>query len=84
MDALLILNRRGAKDVSILVKITEKKLKERLIFLLEDNRGKEAFDFLVLNAEVQDYFPFGKPIPKRPMLITLDEELLKSQRPAKK
>ena len=78
MDVLLILNNKVATDVRVMVKLTERKLKERVISLLEKNQGEEAFDTIMKNAEPHAYFPPGVSVPRRSMLVTLEEQLLKS------
>lgn len=81
MDILLILNNQVAKDVRVMVKLTEKNLKERVISLLEKDQGEEAFDALMENAEPYAYFPPGVEIPRTSMLLTLDEKIIKSRVP---
>ncbi|MCK5581455.1 MAG: hypothetical protein KAJ18_09310 [Candidatus Omnitrophica bacterium] len=81
MDILLILNNSAAKNVRIMVKLTEKNLKERIISLLEKDCGEEAFDVIVKNAEPYAYVPPDVKVPRKSVLITLDEQLIKSKSP---
>ena len=81
MDALLVLNNDNVKNCRVMVRITRKKLKKRIITLLEKTKGDEAFDILIREAEVKAYLPMETPPPRTPLLITLDEELLKSKPP---
>lgn len=83
MNALLVCNNTNVQNMRVLVEITDRKSKEKVIRLLEENKGAEAFDFFFSNAEVKAYLPGETPHPRIPMLITLDEELLKSKPPAK-
>ena len=82
MDALLVLNNKNVRNLRVMVHVDEKKLKEEVISLLEKDRGAEAFDILVKRAEVRAYLPGETPPPRTPLLITLDEQLLKSKCPA--
>ena len=43
MNALLVLDNDNVTNLRVLVTVTEKQLKDRVISLLEENRGKEAF-----------------------------------------
>ncbi len=81
MDALLVLNNDNIKNCRVLVQITQKQLRRRIIALLDENKGDEAFDVLVKEAEVMAYLPAETPPPRMPLLITLDEQLLKSKSP---
>ncbi len=75
MNVLLVLDRVKMNDARILVSLTEKKLKEQVIKLMETNRGKEAFEILKSRAEVKAYLPRGsKPSVKLDM--TLFEDML--------
>lgn len=79
MDVLLILNKATAKNVRVMVTLSNKKLKEQIISLLEKGQGGEAFDILFKNAKPNAYYPPEAEIPRRSMLITLDEALIKSK-----
>lgn len=83
MDALLVLNNKNVRNLRVMVHVAERKVKEKVISLLEEDKGDEAFDILVKRAEVRTYLPGETPPPRIPLLITLDEELLKSKPPAK-
>ncbi|MBF0504405.1 MAG: hypothetical protein HQL14_04800 [Candidatus Omnitrophica bacterium] len=75
MQILLVVNRKGSKYMRIIVKAHTKLLKERVISLLEKDRGREAFDLLVKKAEVEAYLPPGKELPIRPMVTLVEDEL---------
>lgn len=77
MDALLVLNNHNVKNLRVIVEVSEKKLKEKVIALLEADKGDEAFDVLYKEAEVKAYLPGETPPPRTPLLITFDEELLR-------
>ena len=75
MNALLILDNDNVTNLRVLVTVSEKKLKERVISLLEQNRGKEAFNLLKSRAEVKAYLPRGTKLPAQPQ-VTLIEDML--------
>jgi len=75
MNALLILNNDNVTNLRVLVTVKEKRLKERVISLLEENRRKEAFDLLKAKAEVIAYLPRGTKLPVQPQ-VTLIEDML--------
>lgn len=79
MNALLVMDNdnapRGGANLRVLVTVTEKQLKDRVIFLLEENRGKEAFNLLKSRAEVKAYLPRGSKLPATPD-VTLIEDML--------
>lgn len=75
MNALLILENDNVTNLRILVTVTEKQLKQRVISLLEENRGKEAFDLLKTKAEVKAYLPRGSKLTTQPQ-VTLVEDML--------
>lgn len=77
MEALLLLNNDDVQNLRVIVQVTEKKLKQKVISLLEQGKGSEAFDALFREAQVRLYIPADRPLPRLPFLITLDEELLK-------
>lgn len=77
MDALLVLNNENIKNCRVLVHIYSKQLKERVITLLEQDKGCEAFDALVKYAQVKAYLPGDTQPPRVPLLLTLDEQLIK-------
>ena len=75
MYALLILENENVTHLRILVTVTEKQLKSQIITLLEENRGKEAFNLLKTKAEVKAYLPRGSKLPVHPQ-VTLIEDML--------
>lgn len=75
MNVLLVLNIDKVTTLRVLVTVTEKKLKEKVISLLQKNRGKEAFDLLKSKAEVRAYLPKGSKLAVNPQ-VTLIEDLL--------
>ena len=75
MNALLVLDNDNVTNLRVLVTVTEKQLKDRVIFLLEENRGKEAFSLLKSRAEVKAYLPRGSKLPVTPD-VTLIEDML--------
>jgi hypothetical protein len=75
MNVLLILDNDNVANLRILVTVSEKQLKARVISLLEENRGKEAFNLLKLTAEVRAYLPRGSKLPVTPE-VTLIEDML--------
>ena len=75
MNALLVLENNNVTNLRVLVTVTEKKLKEQVISLLEENRGKEAFDLLKSKAEVKAYLPGGSKLPVTPEVILIEDML---------
>lgn len=75
MNALLILDNENVSNLRVLVTVKEKQLKDRVITLLEENRGKEAFNLLRSKAEVAAYLPRGSKLPTQPQ-VTLIEDML--------
>lgn len=75
MNALLILDNENVTNLRVLVTVKEKQLKDRVITLLEENRGKEAFNLLRSKAEVTAYLPRGSKLPTQPQ-VTLIEDML--------
>lgn len=76
MDVLLVLNNENARNLRVIVRLMGKELKEKVISLLEEDRGREAFDILKTKAEVQAYVPSGTQPPGRSVLLTLNEDML--------
>ena len=58
-----------------MVRVHEQRLKERVIALLEKNRGKDALYLLKAKAQVDDYLPLGRKPLVMPQ-VTLIEDLL--------
>ena len=75
MNVLLVLDDGHNQGVRIIVSISEKKLKNQIIALLEDNKGKEVFELLKSKAQVMEYVPRGKK-PKIKTEMTLFEDML--------
>jgi hypothetical protein len=74
MRALLILSERNG-NAKIIVNIKEKMVINRVVSLLEDNRGREAFDLLKKRAEVESFLPPGTKLITNAQ-ITLVEDLI--------
>lgn len=75
MNALLILENDNVTNLRVLVTVKEKRLRNQVISLLEENRGREAFDLLKTRAEVRAYLPRGSKLQVSPE-VTLVEDLL--------
>lgn len=75
MNALPVLDNDNVTNLRVLVTVTEKQLKDRVISLLEENRGKEAFSLLKSKAEVKAYLPRGSKLSVTPD-VTLIEDML--------
>lgn len=75
MNVVLVLNRQGAKDFRIMVRLHTSKLKKRVTRLLEEDKGKEAFDLMLKEAEVIDYLPSGKKPAVKPAMIMIEDLL---------
>ena len=75
MYVLLILKNNGNGELRVMVHVHDQRLKERIIGLLEKNRGREALHLLKTKAEVEDYLPSGRKPLVMPQ-VTLIEDLL--------
>ena len=75
MKVLLILNKENAQGLRIMVKVTKRSLKNRVVSLLENDRDKEAFELLIHEAEVDQFLPPNQKSRIRPDM-TLIEDLL--------
>ena len=75
MNVVLILNRKAAKDVRVVVHLQTKTLKEKVIALLEEDRAREAFELMLLKAKVVDYLPSGKKPSVKPEMILMEDLL---------
>ena len=64
MRVLMILN-QNTKEIRVLVRLKERRMKDRIVALLEDDRRREAFELLWAKAEVEAYFPLGARPSKR-------------------
>ncbi len=76
MDALLVLNNKNFQNCRVMVRVNQKKMIDLVVSLLEEDKGRQAFDILMKQAEVIQYIPYNKQTPKKPMMLTLYEELL--------
>ena len=76
MNALLILDDDNVTNLRILVTVRDKQLKDRVISLLEENRGKEAFDLLKTKAEVKAHLPKGSKLLTQPQVILIEDLLV--------
>jgi hypothetical protein len=75
MNVLLVLDNDDVRDVRVMVTLTKKEFKDEVMSLLEEGRGREAFDILKSRAEVQAYFPRGEKLQVMPE-VTLFEDML--------
>ncbi len=75
MKAILVINDNNVQNLRIMVDLAEEDLKEQVISLLEQDRGREAFDILKSRAEVVAYLPAGRKPPARAE-VTLFEDML--------
>jgi len=75
MKAILVLDNEKVTNLRVMVDLTERTLKERVISLLENDQAKEAFDLLKKNAEVVAYLPRGQK-PHMMAEVTLFEDML--------
>jgi hypothetical protein len=75
MKAILVLDNSNVQNLRVMVQLSERKLIEQVISLLEEDRAREAFEILRTKAEVMGYLPRGKKAPGRPD-VTLFEDML--------
>ena len=69
MLVLLKFDRDYARNARMLVRLTEKNVKRKIIDLLLDNKDKEAFDLLIKRAEPYMHVPMGAEVPVIPDLV---------------
>ena len=75
MKAILVMDVERKKDLRVMVELNHKTLAQKVLFLLQADRTKEAFDILKNQGEVLAYLPKGKKsLPK--VEVTLFEDLL--------
>ncbi|MEI6438481.1 MAG: hypothetical protein WCO69_07015 [Candidatus Omnitrophota bacterium] len=75
MKVMMVLNKE-TKGLRVLVSLKERRMKATVISLLEENRGREAFELLRSKAEVEAYFPLGfKPRKSMRPDVTLFEDM---------
>ncbi len=75
MKVVLVCSREGLENIRVMVKITERSLKNEIAALLQKDKGREAFELMLEKAQVTDYFPPGiKPSVQADMVLV--EEFL--------
>ena len=76
MNVLLVMNENDqSKELRVVVTLSEKKLKEQVIALLEQDRGKEAFEIIKKKASVMEYLPKGKKPTVVPAVVLFEDML---------
>ena len=75
MHVVLVLNRTGAQDLRITVRLHTRKLKTQVIDLLEDGKGRDAFELMLREAEVVDYLPPGAKPAIQPDMVVMEDLL---------
>ena len=75
MKAILVLDNNKVRNVRVMVRLTKKKFIAQVIYLLEEDRAKEAFEILRNKGELVDYLPRGRKPSGRPE-VTLFEDML--------
>ncbi|MBI3617460.1 MAG: hypothetical protein HY210_04485 [Candidatus Omnitrophica bacterium] len=75
MNALLVLDNDNVRNLRVMVTLTRKEFKQQVMSLLDEGKGREAFEILKSKAEVRAYFPRGKRLPVMPE-VTLFEDML--------
>jgi len=72
MKILLIFNKGKAAGVRVIVRLKTKSLQRKVVTLLQQERNKEAFEF-VSNAIVENYLPPGVTPLIKPELTLVEE-----------
>lgn len=75
MNVVLVLNREKMKNVRIMVRLKSSGLKQRVMFLLEKDRGREAFELMLKKAEIADYLPPGRKPVQKPSMVLMEDLL---------
>ncbi len=73
MKVLLILNRE--QEIRIIVNLTNNRLREKVLGLLQEGKDREAFNLIVSKAEVEAYLPRGAKPVQMPELILIEDLL---------
>jgi len=73
MKILLIFNKGKAAGVRVIVRLKTKSLQRKVVTLLQQERNKEAFEFVVSNAIVENYLPPGVTPLIKPELTLVEE-----------
>jgi len=83
MTILLVLNRSGARNVRILVRIPNENLEERFRILMDSQKYVEALEFAIQKAMVEEYLDPEKTYNFRPPEYTLVEDLIAARQEEK-
>lgn len=75
MNVILVLNKNRTEAVRIAVKLRTKVLRKKVITLLEEDKGREAFELLLARAEVTDFLPPGRKPSEKPEIILMEDLL---------
>ena len=75
MNVVLVWHREKMKNVRIMVRLKSRGLKPRVMFLLEKDRGREAFELMLKRAEIADYLPPGRKPVQKPSLVLMEDLL---------
>ena len=75
MKVLLVLNNAKSGNLRVVVNAHTSSLKKKVVSLLEENKGREAFDLLIKEAEVEQYLVPGEETDIKAG-VTLIEDLL--------
>ena len=72
----VLLKMKNPRDkLNVLVNVREKRLRDMLVSLLEENRTRDAFLFLRSKAEVEAFLPIGRKPPVLPVFTLVEDEL---------
>lgn len=70
---VLLIFYQDAREMRVMVNLKERRMRERVVSLLENDCGREAFDLLRTKAEVEAYFPFGARSKVRPDMTLFED-----------
>ncbi len=59
----------------LIVNVKTKALRDKVIYLLEKDLGKQAFDLLIRNAEIEAYLAPGQDPSVKPFLTLAEEDM---------
>lgn len=74
MNALVVLKRKGALGVKVMVELHTKSLRKEVVLLLKQGKKREALSLIISKALVKACIPEGSEPDIKPDLI-LEEEI---------
>jgi len=81
MDILLVVNKELAKNLGVIVRLSEKKQQKYFKDLISKHRFDEAFDFVFSHAEPQQYLnPKKENYVKAPDYVLVEDLIIRQKK----